>query len=75
MDAALRKLLSIEGFIDYFLEMRDLYQTYTEAYERLEEYYVIVTGARRYAEFDTFRRTLRRYLESHFKPPIDREMF
>ena len=62
--AAARKLTSQEGFIDYFLDMRDIYQSYLEAYERLEEFHIAVTGRRRYAEFDTFRRTLRRYLDA-----------
>ncbi len=62
--AAARKLTSQEGFIDYFLDMRDLYQSYLEAYERLEDFHIAVTGRRRYAEFDTFRRTLRRYLDT-----------
>ena len=62
-DAA-RRLTSLEGFIDYYLEMNDLYNSYTEAYERLEEFHIAVTGRRRYAEFDTFRRTLRRYLDT-----------
>jgi hypothetical protein len=44
--------------------MCDLYNSFTEAYERLEEFHIAVTGHRRYAEFDTFRRTLRRYLDS-----------
>ena len=62
--AAARRLASLEGFIDYYLEMNDLYNSYTEAYERLEEFHIAVTGRRRYAEFDTFRRTLRRYLDT-----------
>jgi hypothetical protein len=62
--AAARRLASLEGFIDYYLEMSDLYHSYTEAYERLEDFHIAVTGRRRYAEFDTFRRTLRRYLDT-----------
>jgi hypothetical protein len=64
ISAAARKLTSAAGFADYYLEMRDLYQSYLEAYERLEDFHIAVTGRRRYAEFDTFRRTLRRYLDT-----------
>jgi hypothetical protein len=38
--------------------------------ERLEEFHIAVTGLRRYAEFDTFRRTLRRYLDSCSKASV-----
>jgi hypothetical protein len=56
--AAARKLTSATGFADYYLEMRDLYQSYLEAYERLEEFYVAVTGQRRYSEYESFRKVL-----------------
>jgi hypothetical protein len=61
--AAARKLTSLEGFIDYFLDMRDLYQSYVEAYERLEEFYVTVTGQRRYSEYDSFKKVFQRYMK------------
>ncbi len=61
---AARKLISFEGFIDYFLEMRDVYSSHVEAYERLEDFYEAVTGWRRYSEFESFRKVMRRYLES-----------
>jgi hypothetical protein len=57
---AARKLTSAAGFADYYLEMRDLYQSYLEAYERLEEFYVAVTGQRKYSEYDSFRKVLGR---------------
>jgi hypothetical protein len=56
------KLTSAAGFADYYLEMRDLYQSYLEAYERLEDFHIAVTGRRRYAEFDTFRKVFKRYM-------------
>jgi hypothetical protein len=61
---AARNLTSLEGFIDYYLDMRDLYQSYLEAYERLEDFHIAIAGHRRYSEFDSFRRTLRRYLDN-----------
>ncbi len=60
--AAARKLTSQEGFIDYFLDMRDLYQSYLEAYERLEDFHIAVTGQRRYSEYDSFKKVFQRYM-------------
>lgn len=69
IDPAARKLTSTEGFIDYFLEMRDLYQAYTDAYERLEEFHVAVAGYRRYSEYGSFQRVMRRYLKECSRKP------
>jgi hypothetical protein len=63
ISASARKLTSQEGFIDYFLDMRDLYQSYLEAYERLEDFHIAVTGQRRYSEYDSFRKVLGRGLK------------
>ncbi len=60
--AAARKLTSQEGFIDYFLDMRDLYQSYLEAYERLEDFHITVTGQRKYSEYDSFKKVFQRYM-------------
>lgn len=57
-----RELFTTEGFIRYYLEMMDLYETYFEAYERLEEFYESIFGCRRYSEYFSFRVILRRYL-------------
>ena len=38
-----RKLLSQEGFLDLFLEVRMLYPTYEDAYEMLEEQHERIT--------------------------------
>ena len=43
-----RKLLSQEGFLDLFLEVRMLYPTYEDAYEMLEEQHECIIGARMY---------------------------
>ena len=67
--AAARKLTSQEGFIDYFLDMRDLYQSYLEAYERLEDFHIAVTGQRRYSEYESFQRVLGRYLKECSRKP------
>jgi len=50
-----RKLLSAEGFAEYYKEMKSLYPSAEEAYERLEEFHETITGHRRYSEFDSFR--------------------
>ncbi len=60
---AFLKLSSPEGFADYYLEIRDLYPSCREAYERLEDFYLAATDRRRYAEFDSFRTVLRRQLK------------
>ncbi len=62
IDPVLARLLSTEGFVDYYLEMRDLYSSQREAYERLEDFYISVTGYRRYSEFNSFRKVLTRKL-------------
>ncbi len=43
-----RKITSAEGFVDYCLEMRDLYGTQLDAYERLEDSHIAITDCRRY---------------------------
>ena len=60
IDPAVQKLLSVDGFTDYFLEMHDLYHSQREAYERLEDFHISVTGHRRYSEFESFRTVMRR---------------
>ena len=56
-----RKLLSNEGFIDYFWRMRDLYDTYKNAYERLEVFYIEIFGHRKYSDYDSFRTIVARF--------------
>lgn len=58
-----RNFLSLEGFAEFFLRMRDLYPTQLEAYERLEDFYITIIGKRRYSEYSSFRRVLSRYLK------------
>lgn len=59
-----RYFFSQEGFAEFFLRMRDLYPTQLEAYERLEDFYITVTGKRRYSEYNSFRRVLKRLQSS-----------
>lgn len=59
-----RHFLSFDGFAELFLRMRDLYPTQLEAYERLEDFYITITGKRRYSEFSSFRRVLNRLRNS-----------
>lgn len=63
IDVALQKLISADGFADYYFEMQDLYPSQMEAYERLEDFHIQVTGRRRYSEFDSFRKVLDRRLK------------
>lgn len=65
---AIRKITSAEGFADYYLRMRDLYDTQLEAYERLEDFHIAITGKRRYSEFDSFRRICGRVLKKSLIP-------
>ena len=55
LSAEARKLLSPQGFLYTFLEIRMLYQTYEDAYEMLEEQVERITGKRMYSEYDSFR--------------------
>lgn len=55
LSPAARKLLSIEGFCDYFNEICMLYPSKWEAYEALEDVHEAVFGFRKYSEFDSFR--------------------
>ena len=67
MDPAMKKLLSAEGFIDYFFKMQDLYPSQLAAYERLEDFHINVAGRRRYSEFDSFRKVIERKLKKEQK--------
>ena len=60
LEPEVRHFLSFEGFAELYLRMRDLYPTQLEAYERLEDFYITITGKRRYSEFSSFRRVLNR---------------
>ena len=64
MNQAMRKLLSAEGFADYYFDMENLYPSKREAYERLEDFHIRVTGHRKYSEFHSFRKTLHRKLKT-----------
>ena len=63
IDPAVSKLISTSGFADYYLEMQDLYPSQREAYERLEDFHITVTGHRRYSEFNSFRKVLGRLMK------------
>lgn len=63
LTASQRRLISTDGFLDYYLNMRDLYPSYMEAYERLEELHERITGRRKYSEFNSFKVQLSKYLK------------
>lgn len=50
LEPEVRHFLSFEGFAELYLRMRDLYPTQLEAYERLEDFYITITGKRRYSD-------------------------
>lgn len=60
----IKKITSTEGFADYFLAMRHLYPTQVAAYDRLEDFHTEVTGKRKYAEFDSFRKVLNDFIRN-----------
>lgn len=55
-----REFISTNGFINYYLQIRELYDSYTSAYEALEEHYIRITGHRRYSDLDSLRRAITR---------------
>lgn len=56
-----RSLLSPDGFLSLFLEIRGLYPTFEEAYEYLESQHERIIGYRMYSEYDSFRRVILRW--------------
>ncbi len=52
---AARKMLSVDGFRELFLQIKDLYPNNIEAYEALEEQHIRIFGERKYSEYDSFR--------------------
>lgn len=67
LNPAIKKLTSAEGFADYYLRMRDLYDTQQEAYERLEDFHIAITGRRRYSEYNSFRIIFNRIIKNYRK--------
>ena len=53
------RLLSTEGFIDYYLRMAELYPTREDAYERLEEFYKRIFHRRKYADMRSLLRRIK----------------
>ena len=52
------RLLSTEGFIDYYLRMAELYPTREDAYERLENQYKRIFHRRKYADIRSLLRRI-----------------
>ena len=69
LSPAAQKLLTPEGFLSYFLEMRSLFPTYEDAYYELERQHERITGQTMYAEYDTFRRVYKRSLKKEKRSP------
>lgn len=55
LSPAARKLLSTEGFCDYFNKIYMLYPSKWEAYKALEDVHEAVFSFRKYSEFDSIR--------------------
>jgi len=55
--------------LSYFLELRQLFPTYEQAYEELEAQHEHITGKWMYAEYDTFRRVYKRWLKKEKRSP------
>ena len=53
------RLLSTEGFIDYYLRMAELYPTREDAYERLEVFYKRLFHRRKYADMRSLLRRIK----------------
>lgn len=53
------RLLSTEGFIDYYLRMAELYPTREDAYERLEVFYKRIFHSRKYADMRSLLRRIK----------------
>ena len=53
------RLLSTEGFIDYYLRMAELYPTRDDAYERLEVFYKRIFHRRKYADMRSLLRRIK----------------
>ena len=69
LSPAARKLLSAEEFLSCFLELRELFPTYEQAYEELEAQHERITGKWMYAEYDTFRRVYKPWLKKQKRSP------
>lgn len=69
LSPAARKLLSAEGFLDYFLKTRMLFSTYEDAYYFLEEQHERLTGEWMYSEYDSFRAVYKRWLKKQKRSP------
>ena len=52
------RLLSVEGFIDYYLRMAELYPTREDAYERFECHYKRIFHRRKYADIRSLLRRI-----------------
>ena len=53
------RLLSTEGFIDYYLRMAELYPPREDAYERLEVFYKRIFHRRKYADMRSLLRRIK----------------
>ena len=52
------RLLSNQGFIDYYLRMAELFPTREDAYERLENHYKRIFHRRKYADIRSLLRRI-----------------
>lgn len=62
IDPQSKQILTPEGLMNYFLEMQHLYDTQNDAYEKLENICIRVTGQRHYNGFHSFTAAYKRQL-------------
>lgn len=64
IDKHMQKLLTVEGFIERYMEMLPDYWSGLEAYNAAEKQHEMTFGKRKYSDYDTFRVVLSRYNKS-----------
>ena len=60
IDPRLKELMSDVGFIAAFNKMAPYYESDRLAYDRLEDFYITLTGNRRYSEFRSFLNSMKK---------------
>ena len=60
VDPRLKELMTQAGFIAAFNRMAPYYESDRLAYERLEDFYITLTGSRRYSEFRSFLNSMKK---------------
>ena len=67
LEPHLQALLTVDGFIKAFWEIRPNYRTKEEAYEIVEQIYEATFGSRKYSSFKSFYNIYIKYLNERKK--------